>query len=68
MKNPFKSFAVFVIMILAIAFLGSCSAPQKGFNYSKHSAKGKQLSKQAVKRNKGKNMTEYKCKRHRSKW
>lgn len=68
MKNPFKSFVLFLIVIAIISFLGSCSSPQKGFNYSKHSAKGKQLSKQAVKRNKGKNMTEYKCQRHRSKW
>jgi hypothetical protein len=61
MKNPFKSFTVFVIMILTIAFLSSCSAPSHGFNYSQHSKKGSKLSKQATKRNKGKSLTEYKC-------
>ncbi len=65
MKNPFKSFLIFVITILTISVLSSCSTPQKGFNYSKHSKKGHQLSKQATKRNKGKSLTEYKCRGRR---
>jgi hypothetical protein len=61
MKNPFKSFAVFVIMILTIALLGSCSASSHGYNYSQHSKKGSKLSKQAIKRNRGNDLVDFKC-------
>jgi hypothetical protein len=61
MNNPFKSFTVFVIMILAIAFLGSCSASSHGYNYSQHSKKGHKLSQQAIKRNRGNDLVDFKC-------
>ena len=61
MKNPFKSFAVFVITILTLALLGSCSSSSHGFNYSQHSKQGNKLSKQAIKRNQGNDLVDFKC-------
>jgi hypothetical protein len=61
MKNPFKAFFVFVVLILMIFFLGSCSSSSHGFNYSQHSKKGHKLSKQAIKRNRGNDLVDFKC-------
>jgi outer membrane protein assembly factor BamE (lipoprotein component of BamABCDE complex) len=63
MKRTFK-FSI-ILSIIALMVLSSCSISQKGFNYSKHSKKGQHLSKQAVKRNVGRNLTEFKCRGRR---
>lgn len=65
MKNPFKAFAIFVVIILSILFLGSCTTSQHGYNYSQHAKRGQKLSKKVQKMNKGNDLVHFKapCKR-----
>ena len=66
MRNPFKSFIVFVVIILSILFLGSCTTSQKGYNYSHHAKRGQKLSKKVHKINRGNDLVNFKapCNRH----
>ena len=61
MKNPFKSFLVFVVIILAMLFLGSCTTAQKGYNYSHHAKRSSKLSKKVQKMNKGNDLVHFKA-------
>lgn len=65
MKNPFKAFFVFVVLILMIFFLGSCSSSSHGYNYSQHAKRGQKLSKKVQKMNRGNDLVHFKapCKR-----
>lgn len=65
MKNPFKSFLVFVAAILMMFFLGSCKTTSHGYNYSQHRKKGYKLSQKVQKMNKGNDLVHFKspCKR-----
>jgi hypothetical protein len=66
MKNPFKSFIVFVVIILSILFLGSCTTTQHGYNYQAHRQKSAKLVKKTVKLNRGRDLTQHRalCGRH----
>ncbi len=66
MKNPFKAFVLFATIILSILFLGSCSSPQRGYNYSAHAKRGQKHSKKVHKMNKGNDLVHFKapCNRH----
>jgi hypothetical protein len=67
MNNPFKAFAVFVICILLMVFLGSCSNQHHGYNYQAHRAKSAKLVKKTVKLNRGsRDLTQHRalCGRH----
>jgi hypothetical protein len=61
MKNPFKSFVLFVILIVLMAFLGSCQSTHRGFNYQAHQKKSHQVMKKAYRVNKGNQLTQYRC-------
>ena len=68
MKNPFKAFFVFVLLIMMMFFLGSCSTQNHGFNYQAHRKKSEKLVKQTVKLNRGcRDLTQFKtrCGRHK---
>jgi hypothetical protein len=61
MKNPFKAFAVFVICILLMVFLGSCSTTNHGYNYQAHRKKSEKLVKKTVKLNRGRDLTQHRA-------
>lgn len=61
MKNPFKSFFVFVVIILSMLFLGSCSTTQYGYNYQAHHKKSTQVYKKTMRVNKGHGMLDHQC-------
>lgn len=56
-----------LILILIVAVLASCSAPQKGFNYKSHSKRQQTMYKQTKRVNKGKSQLNHQCtpKKHR---
>ena len=56
-----------LILFLIVAMLASCSAPQKGYNYKKHSNRQQTMYKQTKRVNKGKNQLQHQCspKKHR---
>ena len=56
-----------LILFLIVVVLTSCSAPQKGYNYKKHSNKQQTMYKQTKRVNKGKNQLQHQCspKKHR---
>ena len=60
MKNPFKAFFVFVLVILMMFFLGSCATSSHGYNYQAHRKKSEKLVKRSVKMNKGRDLTHFK--------
>ena len=61
MKDPFKSFVVFVIVILLIALLGSCTSSHKGYNYASHHKKSTKLMNKTIRQNKGHSLTTHVC-------
>lgn len=61
MKNPFKSFIVFILIILVIAFLGSCTTTQHGYNYQAHYKKSNQVMKKTMRNNRGHDMLDHQC-------
>jgi hypothetical protein len=61
MKNPFKAFAVFLVIILSILFLGSCTTSHRGYNYKGHSKKSEKLVKKVGKLNRGRDLTEFRA-------
>ena len=61
MKNPFKSFLIFVILIVLMFALGSCQTTHRGFNYQAHHKKSQQVQKKAIRVNKGNQLTQYRC-------
>jgi hypothetical protein len=61
MKNPFKSFFVFVIIILTMFFLGSCSSSHRGYNYKAHYKKSTQVMKKTMRNNRGHGMLDHQC-------
>ncbi len=56
-----------LILFLIVVVLASCSTPQKGYNYKKHSNKQQTMYKQTKRVNKGKNQLQHQCspKKHR---
>jgi len=61
MKNPFKSFLVFLALIILMAFLGSCQTSSHGYNYKAHHKKSNSVMKKAIRVNKGNDLTHYRC-------
>jgi len=61
MKNPFKAFAVFVVIILSILFLGSCKTSHRGYNYKAHHKKSTQVMKKTMRNNHGHDMLHHQC-------
>lgn len=61
MKNPFKSFFLFVVIILTMALLGSCSTTQHGYNYQAHHKKSNQVIKKTMNKNRGHDMLDHQC-------
>jgi hypothetical protein len=61
MKNPFKAFAVFLVIILSILFLGSCTSSHHGYNYKAHRKKSEKLVKKVVKLNRGRELTKFRA-------
>lgn len=56
-----------VSLIAIVVILTSCSTPQHGYNYKKHSNRQQTLYKQTHRINKSKNQLQHQCspKRHR---
>jgi hypothetical protein len=56
-----------LILLLIVAVLASCSAPQKGYNYKNHSNRQQTMYKQTKRVNKGKSQLNHQCspKKHR---
>lgn len=61
MKNPFKAFFVFVVIILTIFFLGSCTTSHRGYNYKEHHKKSTQVMKKTIRINRGHGMLDHQC-------
>jgi hypothetical protein len=61
MKNPFKAFILFVIIILTMALLGSCATQQHGYNYKAHYKKSNQVMKKTMRKNRGHGMIDHQC-------
>lgn len=61
MKNPFKSFIIFVVIILSMFFLGSCTTTQHGYNYQAHYKKSNQVMKKTMRNNRGHDMLDHQC-------
>jgi hypothetical protein len=61
MNNPFKSFLVFVVIILSMLFFGSCTTSQRGYNYQAHHKKSTQVMKKTMRVNRGHGMLEHQC-------
>ena len=58
-----KLIGIFMVILL----LSSCSTPQRGYNYKKHSNRQQTMYKQTKRVNKGKNQLNHQCspKKHR---
>jgi len=54
-------------LIMLVVILTSCSTPQHGYNYKKHSNRQQTMYKQTKRVNKGKNQLNHQCspKKHR---
>ena len=59
--NPIKVVLQFVMFVVVVAFLSSCSTTSHGYNYKAHSGKNKSVMAKAHKRNTGRDMVNYRC-------
>jgi hypothetical protein len=60
MKKPLITTVVFVLAVLTISFLSSCTTT-KGYNYQSHNHKNKSVMSKAKHRNAGRDMVDFKC-------
>jgi hypothetical protein len=61
MNNPFKSFLVFVVIILSMLLFGSCTTSHRGYNYKSHHKKSTQVMKKTMRNNRGHGMLDHQC-------
>ena len=61
MNNPFKSFLVFVVIILSMLLFGSCTTSHHGYNYKAHHKKSTQVMKKTMRNNRGHGMLDHQC-------
>ena len=59
--NPFKALLQFIMLIVIVMFLSSCSNTTHGYNYSAHARKNKSVGNKTLKRNAGRNMLDHRC-------